>query len=142
MISVKDKIVLIDIQKFKIPSSEYFNVLLKTDFFIFMPGYIQPFCHNQIEAMASGAVPITQFPDIFNPPLVHKKTAVVFDSASDLIHLLAEINTIPQEEIFYLRQNIVKYYVDNYGFKSVCEKIINPHYKKICICAGDYSMQL
>lgn len=139
--NLRDKIVLINTQIFNIPPSEYFAILMQVDFFIFMPGYIQPFCHNQIETMASGAIPITQFPNIFSPALIDGYNAIVFDSSEDLIDILEKINKFSQDEILNLRKNVIKYYIDNYSFKSICNKIENPKYDKICICAGDYSMK-
>ena len=46
---LEEKIVLLNAKKVSIPQDEYFPVLHDTWFFIHMSGYIQPFCHNQIE---------------------------------------------------------------------------------------------
>lgn len=143
-----DKIVLIDINKFKIPQSDWFDILLDSNFFIHLPGYIQPWCHNQIESMASGAIPVTEFPHIFHPALKGENNAIVYTSREDLLSKLADIlRKMPSRaDVPELRRNAVSYYKDNLSFDAFTMKLDafmrSPETTaRLYICAGDFSLQ-
>jgi len=78
------KIVLCDTERFKIPQDEWFEILSKADFFLSPPGVLQPYCHNTVEAMAVGTIPILQYPNIYKPALQDRFNAVVFSDLPDL----------------------------------------------------------
>ena len=59
--------VIVDTGKMWIDPEDWLPHLSKTDFFICPPGYCMPMCHNVIEAMAVGAIPIINYPEWFNP---------------------------------------------------------------------------
>ena len=42
-----------------------------------------PMCHNIIESMAVGVIPITNYPEWFDPDLEHMKNCIVFDDQKD-----------------------------------------------------------
>jgi hypothetical protein len=136
---LKSKVVLIDIDKFAVPRSDYFMVLSEVTFFIQMCGYIQPFCHNQIESLAVGAVPITQFPHIFHPNFEHEKNALVFSTLPELIQILEKIcnNSYSLEQIELLQMNSLAYYKNNLSFKSVVNGIENKNTNDLYMCSGE-----
>lgn len=53
---LKNKIVIID--KFRINNDDYWTVLRNSAFHLWTCGYIQPYCHNQVESMSCGVIPI------------------------------------------------------------------------------------
>jgi len=123
---LKNKIVLLDINNFEIPREHYFKILLQTDFFIHMCGVIYPYCHNQIESMMAGCIPITQFSDFYVPPFQHEKDSVLFQSLDGLIDILFKINLgYFSSAIQMMRRNIVDYYKTNYSFHSFKEKLLH-----------------
>jgi hypothetical protein len=118
------KIVLLNACDFSIPNNLWFKILLTSNFFIHMSGYIQPFCHNQIESMLAGCIPITQFCHFFIPNLTNQKNALTFTSLEELTNILTNIingkyNTI----IASMRKDIVHYYKKNFSFQSFKDKL-------------------
>jgi len=143
-----DKIVLIDINRFKIPQSDWFDILTDSDYFIHLPGYIQPWCHNQIESIASGAIPIIEYPGLFHPALENMMNAVAYKSKADLMDRLNEIlsGSITDNKKEMLRSNISSYYLNNFSFNSFTSSLqtfneSSAFEKKLYVCAGDFSMQ-
>jgi len=118
------KVVLLDTNNFEIPKKYYFNVLLQTDFFIHMSGVIYPYCHNQIESMMAGCIPVTQFSKFFIPPFQHEIDSLVFNSLNDLISILHKITSGDYNSMIQsMRKNIFDYYIQHYSFKSFNNKL-------------------
>jgi hypothetical protein len=121
---LKDKIVLINTNNFEVPSDAWFDILLETDFFIHMCGFIQPYCHNQIESMLAGCVPVTQFNRFFVPRFEQEKDALLFETKEELRKELEKIVSGAYEGIIRsMRRNILSYYRDYYSGQSFKEKI-------------------
>lgn len=142
-----DKLVLIDINVFKIPQADWFDLLEDTDFFIHLPGYIQPWCHNQIESMASGAIPITEFPHLFNPALRNGDNAITYREKDELLDILQGIThgNITVEEIGKLRENVLSYYDEHFSFAAFQNELSKAlaskeQIERLYICAGDFSL--
>lgn len=133
-----DKIVLLNASEVAIPPEDYFAVLHQTDYFIHMSGYIQPFCHNQIETMACGVIPITQFPDIFHPNLDEGVHARIFKTLPDLHALLEKILTEKSDTMDTIRANVVSYYKDYFSYDSFEKRITTTG--TLYICAGRDSL--
>jgi len=122
--TLKKKVVLLDINNFEIPKKHYLTILLQSDFFIHMNGVIYPYCHNQIESMMTGCIPITQFSRFFIPPFQHELNSLLFQSLDDLIVILSKMNSGDYNDIIkVMRKNIVDYYVKYYSFKSFNDKL-------------------
>ena len=54
--SLVNKIVIVD--KFRFEGDEYWNILKQTAFHVWTCGLLQPYCHNQVESMSCGTIPI------------------------------------------------------------------------------------
>ena len=91
----------------------WLETLAKSDFFLAVPGIRMPLCFNIIEAMAVGCIPITQYPEYFNPPLEHEINCLVFDSQSDLLHQVRNALAMPLSDISKMRRNVGQYYDEN-----------------------------
>jgi hypothetical protein len=118
------KIVLLNTANFALPGQLWFKILLNTQFFIHMCGYIQPFCHNQIESMLSGCIPITQFSRFFIPQFKHEENALTFNTLEELYLILVNIlEKYYNSNINFLRKNINLYYQANYSFESFSNKL-------------------
>ena len=83
--SYMNKCVLVDTDKTWVDDREWLENLSRSEFFLSPPGIVMPMCHNLVEAMAVGAIPITNYPEWFDPDLRHMETCIVFDSKEDLI---------------------------------------------------------
>jgi len=122
---LEDKVVLLDIKNnFEIPPKYYFQILLQANFFIHMSGVIYPYCHNQIESMMAGCIPITQFSRYFIPPFQQEVDALLFTSLDDLIDIILKMNSgFYNNSIQKMRKNIQDYYREHYSFQSFSKKL-------------------
>jgi len=142
-----DKLVLIDINVFKIPQADWFDILTDTGFFIHLPGYIQPWCHNQIEAIASGAIPITEFPNLFHPALRNGDNAITYRDKDELLDIVERIihGYLSEVEINRLKANVLSYYNERFSFDAFKREVKSflastERVERLYLCAGDFSI--
>ena len=122
--TLRNKIVLIERNAFSIPYDKYFNVLLKTNFFIHMSGVEYPFCHNQIESMLAGCIPITQFARFFLPHFTHESDSLLFNELDDLFSLLTSVTSGKySSHLDSMRKGIINYYQNNFSIESFKNKL-------------------
>jgi len=87
----------------------YFN------FYLCCPGVVMPLCHNVIEAMSVGTIPLIQreYAEVMYPNLKHKMNAIIFENLQHLEKILKdEIFTFQEQEIAAMRKNVLDYYND------------------------------
>jgi hypothetical protein len=94
----------------RIESEDWLATLARADFFLSPPGIVMPMCHNIIEAMAVGAIPITNYPEWLDPPLTHLGNCIAFEDENDLIAKLRLALEMDAEEITRMRKNVLDYY--------------------------------
>lgn len=102
--------VMCETQHCWIPRERWLEALSKGDFFLAAPGVGMPLCHNLIEALAAGAIPILQYADYLPNPLTDGENCLSFHNADDLRKILQEIQTMPQARIVELRTAVRKYF--------------------------------
>lgn len=105
-----DKCVIVDTNNIWVEEREWLSSLAKADFFLSPPGIAMPMCHNIIEAMAVGAIPITNYPEWLQPNLVHMENCIVFEDKNDLIDKINSALEMKAEQIAAMRKNVIKYY--------------------------------
>ena len=105
--------VIVDTGKFWVDPADWLPHLSKADFFICPPGYCMPMCHNVVEAMAVGAIPIINYPEWFNPSLRHMDNCIVFDDKNDLVRKINDILGMDKQQISEIRDRTIDYY-ENY----------------------------
>ncbi len=102
--------VLCETQHCKIPQSRWLEALAKADFFLACPGVGMPLCHNVIEALAAGCIPILQYESYLTPPLLDRTNCLAFHDAQTLSDTLGEIRAMGAEKIAELRANVRSHY--------------------------------
>lgn len=91
-------------------SQDWLKTLAHADFFLACPGTSMPMCHNIIEAIAVGTIPVTQYPEYFSPPLEHGKTCITFTSLEDLSTQVLRLFSMDEQEIKEMRSQVIEYY--------------------------------
>lgn len=104
----RQQAVLVDMSKVYV--NDWLNNLAKAEFFICPQGYVMPMCHNSVEAMAVGAIPIINYPEWFSPSLEHMKNCITFDDQGDLMQKLNMVLAMGSEQIAQMRRNAIDYY--------------------------------
>jgi hypothetical protein len=102
--------VFCETQRCKIPPERWLEALSKADFFLACPGVGMPLCHNVIEAMTAGCIPILQYSAYLSPPLQHGVNCLAFDDAQSLNAVLHSIFSMSDAEITALRSNVRAHY--------------------------------
>lgn len=102
--------VMFETQKGGIPRDRWVDALANSDFFLACPGVDMPLCHNLIEAMAAGAIPILQYADYLPTPLENRVNALTFDSADSLREAVETALGMSPAEVVQLRANVNAYY--------------------------------
>lgn len=121
---------------------EWMRILATADFFIALPGFSMPFSHNIVEAMAVGTIPITEYAELFDPPLTDMVNCVSFAGREDLIDKINFAVNLPAETVEHLRRGVIEYYAENFEPRAVVGKIFAelPKINRIYVNAEHLSM--
>lgn len=138
----KMDIILCDGKANPVWNRDYFKLLEQANFFLAASGFIMPQCHNIIEAMAAGCIPLIEYGDWFTPPLEHNVNAIAFKGSEDLVDKIKYILTLTEIDIAKLRQGVLDYYENNLTSKSVIQHILNKGYTKLYLNSESYSVGL
>ena len=111
-------------QTCNIPSENWISILGAADFYLALPGVNMPLSHNLIEAIASGAIPILQYPQYLSPHLKHNENCLVFNSETELTNIIQQALSMSLSEITRLRQNVFHYYKKNLQPGHLAQQIL------------------
>jgi hypothetical protein len=127
--------------EYRIPREKWLQSLSFADFFLGCPGVNIPLCHNIIEAMAAGCIPLINWADYFHPPLENNRNCITFGSREELIRKIRLIRNMGGQEIALLRQGVKRYY-DTYLLPQAFAKKLmeQPDLKKVYFYATGSSL--
>jgi hypothetical protein len=113
-------------------------------FFLCAPGVSMPLCHNIVEAMSAGAIPVIQrsYAMLFEQPLVHGDTAIVFSGEHDLNDRIDEALAMPQAARQEMRARVIEYYDSYLTPKAVVSRMLAPQVHTIRLIAEEDSVEL
>lgn len=123
---LKRKVVILDGTKTRIPYPSWISILSSSGCYLALPGYSQPFCHNIIETMAAGSIPITQYGHLFYPPLEHGKECIVFSSYEDLANQLKKIASGGFDDTYRsMQQHAMAYVAANLSLDAAADRVVS-----------------
>jgi hypothetical protein len=93
-----------------IPQATFLDVLSGCAFVLAAPGVAVPMCHNVVEAMSVGAVPVLNYPEQFDPPLEHGVNCMAFSTADELTRCVREALSMDDGRVAALRLGASAYY--------------------------------
>jgi hypothetical protein len=106
-----------------IPQDRWLSTMATADFFLCPPGIVMPMCHNVIEAMAVGTIPLIGYPEWFHPNLQHMQNCVVFNGRDDLVEKMRMVLAMQQPQIERMRAAVVDYYDKHLRPETLVEAI-------------------
>lgn len=104
------KMVIMKWQSGAIPSPKWRYYLSAARFIFCAPGMTMPLCHNIIEALSVGTVPILNYKNWMNPSLEDGVNCFVYDDENSIdsaIKLALSLDEVAYEK---MRQNCLEYY--------------------------------
>jgi hypothetical protein len=113
-----------DTNKYKLSLREYLDVTSRSGFFICPPGWLVPHCHNLIEAMSVGTIPITNYHLYMRPPLTPDGNCLAFSTVEELERVINRALCMPEEEIQRLREGVISYYEEHIEPESFGKKLM------------------
>lgn len=109
-----DKFVVMKWQQGAIPSEEWRHYLSSAKFLFCAPGMTMPMCHNVVEAMSVGVVPIINYQNWLNPSLVNEKNALVYQSKESIFKVIDKALQMNDSEYRELQKNAIDFYESYY----------------------------
>jgi hypothetical protein len=119
----KDYLNEIIINEVKTDPKDWFKVLSKADFFLCLPGARMPWCHNAVEAMSVGTIPIIEYGNLFDPALEHMKNCIRYSSYDELDKAINQVLAMDRAEIEILRKNVFEYFNKYLSTESITNSI-------------------
>ena len=114
--------------EYRIPWNQWHSTLDKSAFFLACPGVEMPLCHNLVEALARGSVPILEHPEFLEPAMTHDVNCLEFKGQDELIATFERIFQMPEPEIQRLRAGAMAYYREHLAAGRFASKLLNhPH---------------
>ncbi|MBL7963108.1 MAG: hypothetical protein JNM31_04600 [Flavobacteriales bacterium] len=110
-------------------------VLAHSDFLPAFPGVVMPWTHSVVEGMSVGAVPILQFPQLFDPPLQHGVDCLAFKDEDGLVHVVQQALDMDATRIERMRAAAKSYYERHMAPDVVVRRILDPQ-------SGDQRLRL
>lgn len=94
----------------RIEFGDWLSTISRADFFLSPPGIVMPMCHNIVEAMAVGTIPITNYPEWMDPRLVPGENCLAFDDEDSLIAAMQQALSMDEEAIARMRARVIDYH--------------------------------
>lgn len=126
----------------RIENDEWLSFLDKSVFFLACPGVSMPMCHNLIESMYSGCIPILQHPKLFDPPLQDGINCLVFSASDSLKQKIETALSMNDEKLLEMQEAVKQYYHAYLSPESFKTVLTNPQFKRYYFQVNQVSTQL
>ena len=115
--------------EYKIRFEDFENQLATSDFFVAPPGIGMPHCHNVIEALSKGTIPIINYSSWFSPELENGVNCLTFSDERSLIESINVALKMPELKIHEMRENVKAYY-DTYCSENAVYNMLKAYFAK------------
>jgi hypothetical protein len=109
-----DKVVVMQWQSGAIPNQKWRYYLSGANFLFCAPGMTMPMCHNVLEAMSVGVIPILNYPNWLNPSLQDGINCLVYKELSDIDDVIKKALSLSIDSKSELIKNVIEYYKKYY----------------------------
>lgn len=99
-----------DSRKHPIAHKDWLEALSQFEFFIGCPGRAHPMCHNVIEAMSVGTIPILEHGHLFAPSLTDGENAILFSSLDGFENAVRRALAMTDDKVRQLRKGVIEYF--------------------------------
>ena len=130
--------VLCETQHCKIPPERWLEALGKADFFLACPGVGMPLCHNLIEALAAGSIPILQYATYLPHPLEDGVNCLEFCNAESLRKVIGTALAMSPENIRTMRANVRNHYEEFLAPGTFANRLLTKKLLKTILLMNSY----
>jgi hypothetical protein len=103
----------------------YIQYLQQFNCVICAPGVTMPLCHNLIEAMEYGCIPIFSYPEWLPTGLIDGENCFIYKSLEEMEQMIIRISTLQDDDFRRIRENLATYYHEHFLAYSLNLEIIN-----------------
>jgi hypothetical protein len=109
--------------------------LRKADFFLCLPGSHMLMCHNAVEAMSAGCIPILCYENWFSPNLINMFNCLSYRDLDGLNRAIKAALTMTEDKIAVMHQHVIEYYESHLNCVNAAKRIFgsNRHYKRLTV---------
>ncbi|MEN0037794.1 MAG: glycosyltransferase [Cellvibrio sp.] len=126
-------LVVMNTRQCKVNPEDWLGNLARANFFLACPGVRYPMSHNLIEALAVGSIPITQYPEMFFPPLENGKNCLMFNNEDELLSVVNKAMNMNAAEIASMSHEAIEYY-ETYMAPTHCiQRLLNHASQRISL---------
>lgn len=126
-----NRIIYADRADFAIPMERWRETLAAFDFFLAHPGTDMPLCHNIVEALSVGCIPILQsgYARVLHAGLKSGVNCLIFRDADDLCAKVREAFDWPAARIQTVQKNVNELYYSVFTPEAVVKELLRrrPH---------------
>lgn len=135
-------IVLTDSRVESIEPKNWLSTLARFRFFVCCPGAAQPTCHNLIEAMSVGTIPLIEYGSRVTPALSDGINAVTFDGERGLVEAIHRIDAMSDEEVGRISRGAAAFYDQHLCGSSFLSCLRDQHDppRFVCMPFHDHNM--
>ncbi len=132
-----DKLVHMKHQNGAIQIRDWLKYLSKSKFLFCAPGMTMPMCHNVLEALSVGVVPIINYQNWLNPSLIDNHNCLTYSDLNSIQKVIEKAINMNETEYNKLKDNAVLYYNSHYKNFNFDEKkaktltMLNEHKKDL-----------
>jgi hypothetical protein len=120
----KNKFIIAEV---KTNPQDWLKILSSGDFFLCLPDMGMPWAHNAFEAMAVGAIPIIQYNNLFNPPLIDLENCLTYKTFESLNEAIESALNMRAEDVQRMKEQVIKYYEEYISTKQIIKRIQSFH---------------
>jgi len=141
---LNNQCIIVDAEKCRIPINTLRSYLNRFSFFLACPGVVMPYCHNIVEAMSAGCIPLIQkeYAEMMQPPLTDQVNAIFFHSADDVTDTLQKIYHLHEAAVTAMRQNVMHYYNQYLTPKAVVSQMLSASFTTYYLLAEQTSVRI
>ncbi len=107
---LEERFVLVDHARAPVAADAWLPTVARAHFFLAPPGIVMPMCHNIVEAMAVGTIPLTSYPEWFVPDLEPERNCLAYEDEEDLLRQVHRALAMDPATRARLRQGALDYY--------------------------------
>lgn len=140
---LEDKIICIHSKTSALSQTKYLQTIAESHFFLCAPGFLMPFSHNLYEAMSCGTIPIIEYNELLNPPLINKVNCISFRGKEGLLQAVDYALKMDKEIMKLMKENVIDYYEKHLAPAAFIKKITNQNNNitHVKIIAGEISFR-